>query len=131
MARWHRTALKTWETGFSRRPDLEIVSPGSRRTDYILKHGEYADAGIGHYWIVDITEPGSLVACHLAGELGYQNAPDVTGSSPPTNRSICGSRWTSYSLEARSFGESLPRVQPFRQQSADTRSPTQVNGDLI
>jgi hypothetical protein len=39
-----------------------------------------ADAGIGHYWIVDITEPVSLVACHLAGELGYQNAPDVTGT---------------------------------------------------
>jgi Uma2 family endonuclease len=95
------------QPGFSRRPDLvivsadavkrvraeggllrasdvhvviEIVSPGSRRTDYVVKHGEYADAGIGHYWIVDITEPVSLVACHLAGELGYQNAPDVTGT---------------------------------------------------
>jgi Uma2 family endonuclease len=90
------------EPGFSRRPDLmiieraarqrvkveggmlrasevlvvvEIVSPGSRRTDYVIKRGEYADAGIPHYWIVDISTPVSLVDCHLAGEFGYQEAP--------------------------------------------------------
>lgn len=94
------------QPGFSRRPDLvvvsrkaldrvdrgggmlrasdvivviEIVSPGSRRIDYKDKHGQYADAGIPHYWIVDLAEPVSIVACHQAGELGYQNAPDVTG----------------------------------------------------
>ncbi|AXB45442.1 Uma2 family endonuclease [Amycolatopsis albispora] len=94
------------EPGFSRRPDLivagldgirraeesgrlisakdvlivvEIVSPGSRRTDTVIKHGEYADAGIPHYWIVDLTEPVSLTACHLAEGFGYQNAPEVSG----------------------------------------------------
>ncbi|GAA5112878.1 Uma2 family endonuclease [Haloechinothrix salitolerans] len=94
------------QPGFSRRPDLvvveseaververeggmlraaevvvviEVVSPGSRRIDYKDKHGEYADAGIPHYWIVDLDEPASVVACHLAGVLGYQDAPDVTG----------------------------------------------------
>lgn len=94
------------QPGFSRRPDLviierdafdrverdggilrasevavviEIASPGSRRIDYRDKHGEYADAGIRHYWIVDLRDPVSVVACHLAGEFGYQNAPDVTG----------------------------------------------------
>lgn len=88
--------------GFSRRPDLlivdraavtrvdrdggmlraedvtivvEIVSPGSERTDYQVKRSEYADAGIPHYWIVDITEPVSLVACR-----GYQDAAAVTGT---------------------------------------------------
>ncbi|MEV6878167.1 Uma2 family endonuclease [Amycolatopsis sp. NPDC051128] len=93
--------------GFSRRPDLlivdktglarvnedndmiraeevavvvEIVSPGSKRTDYHVKHDEYADAGIPHYWIVDITEPVSLVACHQAGEFGYMDASAVTGT---------------------------------------------------
>ncbi|HWD02299.1 MAG TPA: Uma2 family endonuclease [Amycolatopsis sp.] len=92
--------------GFSRRPDLlittraalsrvnrdddmlrasevlvvvEIVSPGSKRTDYVTKHDEYADAGIPFYWIVDLSDPVSLVACHQAGELGYQDAPAVTG----------------------------------------------------
>ena len=58
---------------------VEIVSPGSKRTDHIAKRSEYADAGIPHYWIVDIGEPVSLVACHLAGELGYQDTGDVTG----------------------------------------------------
>ncbi|MFB9932027.1 Uma2 family endonuclease [Amycolatopsis halotolerans] len=58
---------------------IEIVSPGSKRTDYVTKHDEYADAGIPFYWIVDLSNPVSLVACHQAGELGYQDAPAVTG----------------------------------------------------
>ncbi|WNV90157.1 Uma2 family endonuclease [Umezawaea sp. Da 62-37] len=62
----------------------EIVSPGSRRTDYVAKLGEYADAGIPHYWIIDIVEPVSLIACHLAGEFGYQQAPAVTGGFATT-----------------------------------------------
>lgn len=93
--------------GFSRRPDLliveragiarvrrdktmlraeevavviEIVSPGSRRTDYRVKHDEYADAGIPHSWIIDTSEPVSLVACHQAGEFGYMDASAVTGT---------------------------------------------------
>ncbi|KAA9158612.1 Uma2 family endonuclease [Amycolatopsis acidicola] len=91
--------------GFSRRPDLvvverrglerverdgtmlraseilivvEIVSPSSKRMDTVVKHDEYADAGIPHYWIVDLEAPISLVACHLAGEFGYQDAPAAT-----------------------------------------------------
>ena len=58
---------------------VEIVSDGSQRTDRTIKHGEYADAGIPHYWILDISEPVSLLACHLAGEFGYADAPPVTG----------------------------------------------------
>jgi Uma2 family endonuclease len=67
---------------------VEILSPGSLRTDRIIKHSEYADAGIGHYWIVGLEadEQGrpSLVACHLAGELGYADAPPVTGTFTTT-----------------------------------------------
>jgi Uma2 family endonuclease len=58
---------------------VEIVSPGSRRTDTMIKRGEYADAGIPHYWIVDVDAPVSLVACDLAGEFGYQDAGEVRG----------------------------------------------------
>ncbi|WP_225439851.1 Uma2 family endonuclease [Amycolatopsis eburnea] len=85
--------------GFSRRPDLmvidksaiarvdkddgmlkadevavvvEIATAGSRRTDYRVKHDEYADAGIPHYWIVDLAEPVTLIACQ-----GYQDAAAV------------------------------------------------------
>ncbi|TQM81834.1 Uma2 family endonuclease [Saccharothrix saharensis] len=94
------------DPGFSRRPDMvviprsardrvpdeggmlkasevlvvmEIVSPGSKRMDRVVKRGEYEDAGIPHYWIVDLNHPVSLVACHLAGEFGYQDAGDVVG----------------------------------------------------
>ncbi len=92
--------------GFTRRPDLivvrrtarervrreggiiraaevvvvaELVSPGSRRTDHVAKRADYADAGIPHYWIVDLDEPVSLIACHLGGELGYVDGGATTG----------------------------------------------------
>jgi Uma2 family endonuclease len=92
--------------GFTRRPDLivarrsarervrreggiiraaevivvaEFVSPGSRRTDHVAKRADYADAGIPHYWIVDLDEPVSVVACHLGGELGYVDGGAVSG----------------------------------------------------
>ena len=58
---------------------VEVVSKGSRRMDNNVKRGEYADAGIGHYWIVDIEDPVSLVACQLTEHLGYADAGAVTG----------------------------------------------------
>ncbi|TCC27257.1 Uma2 family endonuclease [Kribbella speibonae] len=94
------------QPGFSRRPDViavrrsarrrvrtegglirasevlavvEIVSPGSRRTDNVVKRAEYADAGIPHYWIVDLQEPVSLLACHLTEKFGYLDAEVVGG----------------------------------------------------
>lgn len=36
---------------------IEIVSPGSRGTDHVMKLHEYAKAGIEHYWIVDPDAP--------------------------------------------------------------------------
>ncbi|WP_410613730.1 Uma2 family endonuclease [Amycolatopsis sp. lyj-109] len=57
----------------------EVVAPGSKRTDYRVKRDEYADAGIPHYWIVDLAEPVSLVACRTGGA-GYADAPAVSGT---------------------------------------------------
>ena len=71
------------ESGVLRASDVvlavEILSPGSARIDRTLKRAEYADAGIPHYWLVDISDRPSLVACHLAGEFGYADASPVTG----------------------------------------------------
>lgn len=53
---------------------VEIVSVGSRRMDHVVERCEYADAGIPHYWIIDLERPVTLIACHLAGEFGYQDA---------------------------------------------------------
>jgi Uma2 family endonuclease len=58
---------------------IEIVSPGSLRTDHVIKRGEYADAGIPHYWSVDLDDPVTLIDCHLAAEFGYQDPGPVTG----------------------------------------------------
>ncbi|WP_370542190.1 Uma2 family endonuclease [Amycolatopsis sp. FDAARGOS 1241] len=81
---------------------VEIVSPGSKRTDHVTKHEEYADAGLPCYWIVDLGDPVSVVACHQAGELDYPDAPAVTGvfaTSEPfpanidlTTLTACGAR---------------------------------------
>lgn len=59
---------------------VEIVSPGSGRLDYVTKRGEYADAGIPHYWIVDLDEPVSLLDCHLAEDFGYADSGAITGT---------------------------------------------------
>jgi Uma2 family endonuclease len=59
---------------------VEGVSPGSKRTDHVETRSQYADAGIPHYWIVDLDSPVSLLACHLAGEFGYADGGAVTGT---------------------------------------------------
>ncbi|PQM44493.1 Uma2 family endonuclease [Mycobacterium talmoniae] len=50
---------------------VEIVSPGSRRMDHVMKLYEYAKAGIEHYWIVDTEAPAGerFLAYHLDGEV--------------------------------------------------------------
>ena len=58
---------------------VEIHSTTTRRTDTRVKHAEYADAGIGHYWMVDLLDGPSLTACHLDGEFGYIDARPVRG----------------------------------------------------
>lgn len=59
---------------------IEVFSRSSRRTASRVKHDEYADAGIGHYWMIDLQDGPSLVACHLAGEFGYQDAAPARGT---------------------------------------------------
>jgi Uma2 family endonuclease len=44
---------------------VEITSPGTRRTDRLFKPIEYAEAGIPHYWLVELDEPITLVAFSL------------------------------------------------------------------
>ncbi|WP_279580722.1 Uma2 family endonuclease [Fodinicola feengrottensis] len=61
---------------------VEMISPGSRKIDLRLKPYEYAEAGIAHYWVVDLDPPApSITVFHLGapGE-GYVEAPPaVTG----------------------------------------------------
>ena len=59
---------------------VEVISPGTKRVDRVLKPVEYAEAGIRHYWVIDPEPPLSLAAYHLADAFeAYQEAPAVTG----------------------------------------------------
>ncbi len=63
---------------------VEVVSPGSRRTDHVMKRSEYADAGIAHYWIVDLDSPATITVLTLGpnGYVGDQHSGEVTVESP-------------------------------------------------
>ncbi len=48
---------------------VEIISPGSRRMDQVIKRAEYADAAIPRYWIVDL-KPGDAVSLQAFRKIG-------------------------------------------------------------
>ncbi|GAB2650850.1 Uma2 family endonuclease [Nocardia goodfellowii] len=59
---------------------VEIISPGTKRTDRRTKFDEYAEVGIEYYWIVDLDDPVSLSAYRLiAGE--YEQVGERTGDT--------------------------------------------------
>lgn len=57
---------------------VEIMSPGSRRTNRITKPAEYAELGIPHYWTIDLDEPATLVA-HTLVDGRYEAVVEGTG----------------------------------------------------
>ncbi len=61
---------------------VEILSPGTRRQDLVTKRSEYADAGIPHYWIVDLDGGPSIEALRL--EDGAYTGEVVTGALETT-----------------------------------------------
>jgi Uma2 family endonuclease len=66
---------------------VEIVSPGSGTTDRITKLGEYAQAEIPHYWVIDLEEPASLIAYNLVDdryEIAAKATERVTLAEPAT-----------------------------------------------
>ncbi len=63
---------------------VEIVSPSTIRTDNVVKRIEYADAGIGHYWILDISGPVTLTECVRDNRFGYTDGGRITGTFSTT-----------------------------------------------
>lgn len=61
---------------------VEIVSPGSRGTDHVMKLHEYADARIANYWIIDPDAPAAerFLAYRLDGE-AYRRVPAFDGKT--------------------------------------------------
>jgi Uma2 family endonuclease len=58
---------------------IEIVSPGSGRTDRVTKKAEYAEAGIGHYWIIELGPPVTL-SSFVQDAIGAPYVAGVSGS---------------------------------------------------
>lgn len=60
---------------------VEIVSPGSRGTDHVMKLHEYAKAAIENYWIVDPEAPthDRFLVYRLDGEI-YRRVTALDGS---------------------------------------------------
>ena len=56
----------------------EVVAPGTLMVDTVVKPVEYAKAGIPFYWVIDLGEPLSLVAYHLAEDGRYREASAAT-----------------------------------------------------
>ncbi|MGH3776815.1 MAG: Uma2 family endonuclease [Pseudonocardiaceae bacterium] len=59
---------------------VEIISPGTGTTDRVTKVYEYADAGIPHYWLVDLDKPVTLTAYTLVDGNYEHVAGDVSGT---------------------------------------------------
>ncbi|WP_326956337.1 Uma2 family endonuclease [Amycolatopsis sp. NBC_01286] len=57
---------------------IEVLSEGTRRTDQVTKFSEYAEAGIEHYWIVDLDPPISMITYRLVDE-DYENFGEQSG----------------------------------------------------
>lgn len=59
---------------------IEVLSEGTRRTDQVTKFSEYAEAGIEHYWIVDLDAPNSMITYRLI-EGEYENFGEFSGTA--------------------------------------------------
>ncbi|SFP76981.1 Endonuclease, Uma2 family (restriction endonuclease fold) [Amycolatopsis arida] len=60
---------------------VEVISPGSRNVDTRLKPFEYAEAGIPHYWLVDLDPPAPSITVFHSGapDEGYVEEPALAG----------------------------------------------------
>jgi Uma2 family endonuclease len=68
---------------------VEIVSPGSRRTDRVMKAYEYAKAGIEHYWIVDLdADPDERFLAHMLREGTYYRIGALVGDRVRTEEPL-------------------------------------------
>lgn len=64
---------------------VEVISPGTRRIDRVMKRSEYADAGIAHYWIIDLDGPRLTELALIDGEYtGREHIGEFTTAAPFT-----------------------------------------------
>lgn len=61
---------------------VEVISPGSRRIDRVVKPAEYAELGISHYWTIDLDAPATFTA-HPLVEGRCEPVAETTGIVKP------------------------------------------------
>jgi Uma2 family endonuclease len=64
---------------------VEIMSPGTSKTDRVTKPAEYAEVGIPSYWLIDLAAPATLTAFLLVDgyyEIIADTADSITLSKP-------------------------------------------------
>jgi Uma2 family endonuclease len=62
---------------------VEVLSPGTRSVDLLLKHGLYAESGVASYWVIDPAEP-SITVLELDGDGRYATTATATGQEEVT-----------------------------------------------
>lgn len=68
---------------------VEIVSPGSRQTDRVMKLYEYAKAGIERYWIVDLdADSDERFLAHTLHDGTYQRVEALVGDRVRTDEPV-------------------------------------------
>lgn len=86
----HRSRLYiVTKRGIEGPPDLviEIVSPGSRKRDKVVKAKKYAEYGVAEYWIVD-PEAKTLEQFRLAGGNYYESCNLFEGDEQVTSEKL-------------------------------------------
>jgi len=59
---------------------VEILSPGTRQRDEILKRQLYARAGVREYWMVD-PEGQAISVCRQSGSAGFEDTIELRAAS--------------------------------------------------
>lgn len=78
---------------------VEVVSPGTGRTDRVTKLAEYAEAGIAGYWLVELGQSVRLLE-HTLGEDGhYRVVQDAAGGTVLLGAGLFGGAGVSLSLD--------------------------------
>jgi Uma2 family endonuclease len=60
---------------------VEVLSPGTRSVDLLLKRGVYQECGVPSYWLVDPVEP-SVTVLELHGAGRYREVAVALGDEP-------------------------------------------------
>ncbi len=78
---------------------VEVVSPGTGRTDRVTKLAEYAEAGIAGYWLVELGPPVRLLEHRLGADGHYRVVQELAGGIVRLGAGLLGTAGVSVDLD--------------------------------